>query len=74
MLGQEGYVEIQVMYRQGVSIKAISRELEFNRALSFLLDNLGSALNRAALANIADLNFHKIAASKLTVYRKIEER
>ena len=27
MLGQEGYVEIQVMYRQGKSIKAIGREL-----------------------------------------------
>ena len=31
MLGQEGYVEIQVMYRQGVSIKAISRELGLSR-------------------------------------------
>jgi len=31
MLGQEGYVEIQVMYRQGMSIKAISRELRISR-------------------------------------------
>ena len=31
MLGQEGYVEIQVMHRQGVSIKAISRELGVSR-------------------------------------------
>lgn len=31
MLGQEGYVEIHVMHRQGVSIKAISRELGVSR-------------------------------------------
>ena len=31
MLGQEGYVEIQVMHRQGMSIKAISRELRVSR-------------------------------------------
>ncbi|MCH8136749.1 MAG: IS21 family transposase [Proteobacteria bacterium] len=31
MLGQEGYVEIQVMHRQGMSIKAISRELGVSR-------------------------------------------
>ncbi len=31
MLGQEGYVEIQVMYRQGSSIKSISRELGVSR-------------------------------------------
>ncbi len=31
MLGQEGYVDIQVMYRQGASIKAISRELGVSR-------------------------------------------
>ena len=31
MLGQEGYVEIQVMYRQGKSIKAIGRELGVSR-------------------------------------------
>lgn len=31
MLGQEGYVEIQVMYRQGKSIRAISRELGVSR-------------------------------------------
>ncbi|MDH3511553.1 MAG: IS21 family transposase [Gammaproteobacteria bacterium] len=31
MIGQEGYVEIQVMHRQGVSIKAISRELGISR-------------------------------------------
>jgi transposase len=30
-LGQEGYVEIQVMHRQGMSIKAISRELGVSR-------------------------------------------
>lgn len=31
MLGQEGYVEIQVMHRQGKSIKAIGRELGVSR-------------------------------------------
>jgi len=31
MLGQEGYVEIQVKHRQGESIKAISRELGVSR-------------------------------------------
>ena len=31
MLGQEGYVDIHVMYRQGMSIKAISRELALSR-------------------------------------------
>jgi len=31
MLGQEGYVEIHVMHRQGMSIKAISRELGASR-------------------------------------------
>jgi transposase len=31
MLGQEGYVEIQVLHRQGMSIKAISRELGVSR-------------------------------------------
>ena len=31
MLGQEGYVEIHVMHRQGKSIKAISRELGVSR-------------------------------------------
>ena len=31
MLGQEGYVEIHVMHRQGMSIKAISRELGVSR-------------------------------------------
>jgi transposase len=31
MLGQEGYVEIQVMHRQGMSIRAISRELGVSR-------------------------------------------
>jgi len=31
MLGQEGYVEIQVMHRQGMSIKAICRELGVSR-------------------------------------------
>ena len=31
MLGQEGYVEIHVMHRQGVSIKAIGRELGISR-------------------------------------------
>ena len=31
MLGQEGYVEIQVLHRQGMSIKAISRELGISR-------------------------------------------
>lgn len=31
MLGQEGYVEIHVMHRQGQSIKAISRELGVSR-------------------------------------------
>ncbi len=31
MLGQEDYVDIQVMYRQGVSIKAIGRELGVSR-------------------------------------------
>ncbi len=31
MLGQEGYVEIQVMHRQGKSIKAIGRELGISR-------------------------------------------
>ncbi|MFB3105556.1 MAG: IS21 family transposase [Pseudomonadales bacterium] len=31
MLGQEDYVEIQVMYRQGMGIKAIGRELEISR-------------------------------------------
>ena len=31
MLGQEGYVEIQVMHRQGMSIRAISRELGIGR-------------------------------------------
>lgn len=31
MLGQEGYVEIQVKHRQGMSIKAISRELGVSR-------------------------------------------
>jgi len=31
MLGQEGYVEIHVMYRQGMSIKAIGRELGISR-------------------------------------------
>ena len=31
MLGKEGYVEIQVMHRQGMSIKAISRELGVSR-------------------------------------------
>ena len=31
MLGQEGYVDIQVMHRQGMSIKAISRELGVSR-------------------------------------------
>ena len=31
MLGQEGYVNIQVMHRQGKSIKAISRELGVSR-------------------------------------------
>ena len=27
MLGQEGFVDIQVLHRQGVSIKGIAREL-----------------------------------------------
>ena len=31
MLGQEGYVEIQVMHRQGMSIRAISQELGVSR-------------------------------------------
>jgi transposase len=31
MLGQEGYVEIHVMHRQGMSIKAIGRELGVSR-------------------------------------------
>lgn len=31
MLGQEGYVEIHVMHRQGMSIKAIGRELGLSR-------------------------------------------
>jgi transposase len=31
MLGQESYVEIQVKHRQGMSIKAISRELKMSR-------------------------------------------
>ena len=31
MLGQEGYVEIHVMHRQGMSIRAISRELGVGR-------------------------------------------
>lgn len=31
MLGQEGYVEIHVMHRQGMSIKAIGRELGISR-------------------------------------------
>jgi transposase len=31
MLGQEGYMEIHVMHRQGMSIKAISRELGVSR-------------------------------------------
>jgi transposase len=31
MLGQEGYVEIKVMFRQGMSIKAIGRELGVSR-------------------------------------------
>ena len=31
MLHQEGFVEIQVMHRQGKSIKAISRELGVSR-------------------------------------------
>jgi len=31
MLGQEGFMEIQVMFRQGMSIKAISRELGVSR-------------------------------------------
>jgi transposase len=31
MLGQEGYVEIHVMHRQGMSIRAISRELGIGR-------------------------------------------
>jgi len=31
MIGQESYVEIHVMHRQGVSIKAISRELGISR-------------------------------------------
>jgi transposase len=31
MLGQEGYVEIHVMHRQGMSIKAIGRELRVSR-------------------------------------------
>lgn len=31
MLGQEGYVEIQVMFRQGMSIKSIGRELGISR-------------------------------------------
>lgn len=31
MLGQEGYVDIYVMHRQGMSIKAISRELGLSR-------------------------------------------
>ena len=31
MLGQEGYVEIHVMFRQGMSIKAIGRELGISR-------------------------------------------
>jgi transposase len=31
MLGQEGYVEIQVLHRQGMAIKAISRELGISR-------------------------------------------
>ena len=31
MLGQEGYVEIHVMHRHGMSIKAIGRELGLSR-------------------------------------------
>ena len=31
MLGQEGFMEIQVMHRQGMSIKAIGRELGVSR-------------------------------------------
>ena len=31
MIGQEGYVEIHVMHRQGMSIKAIGRELGVSR-------------------------------------------
>ena len=31
MLGEEGYVEIHVMHRQGMSIKAIGRELGISR-------------------------------------------
>ena len=31
MLGQEGYLEIHVMHRQGMSIKAISREFRVSR-------------------------------------------
>ncbi|MGK0169089.1 MAG: transposase [Gammaproteobacteria bacterium] len=31
MLGQESYVEIRVKHRQGMSIKAISRELNLSR-------------------------------------------
>ncbi len=31
MLGQEGFVDIQVLHRQGVSIKGIARELGVSR-------------------------------------------
>ena len=31
MLGQESYVDIHVMHRQGMKIKAISRELGISR-------------------------------------------
>ena len=31
MLGQEGYVDIQVLHRQGKSIKGIARELGVSR-------------------------------------------
>lgn len=31
MLGQEGFVEIQVLHRQGMSIKGIARELDISR-------------------------------------------
>ena len=46
MLGQDGFVDIQVLHRQGVSIKGIARELGVSRntVRKYLRADRGAAL------------------------------